>query len=293
MASKPLFEVFLPRARGIGHILRGRVYRMDGFAANEPLTVDLLSESDGTPALLFRRKSDGHGVIRIGEIMPDGLAKVLFGEEHIHKSEQIGSTEEIVDNRHGVAPIDITFRDLFSKTDSESTTQSEGGSVKLTIEAEEDIEVPGVGGGSLKESLETEAHTEFEESSGSSTTREDEGGESTTVPVGKRVRVTETRARADGDIDVTAEGRFKYKIAAGKHSGGRFVGGHNGYWDSFEDFSDVVRGEAPDNWDLAPSFKEHAARHADLWALDPLVASVRYKVTFEGRVLRAYSVEQF
>ena len=44
---------------------------------------------------------------------------------------------------------------------------------------------------------------------------------------GKRIRITETRERADGEIDAWANGKFTYSIAVGEHSGGKFVGGHN------------------------------------------------------------------
>ena len=41
------------------------------------------------------------------------------------------------------------------------------------------------------------------------------------------------------------------------------------------------------------AFKEHPAYHADLWALDALNATVKYKASFEGRVVRSYTVEAF
>lgn len=287
--AKPLHEVFLKRAQGVGHILRGRVWRMDGFAGNERLNVDLIQNDDGTSTLAYTRHSDGDARIEIGNIKPDGLANVVFGEEHIAKSQQLGSNEEVVDNRNGVAEIEVSFRDLFSKTESKEKEKSAGTSIKIAVESEQDIE----GVASFKESVETEAHAELSESEGTETTSEVEGEEGTTVPVGKRVRITETRERADGFIEVTAHGKFVHRLDVGKHSGGGWHGGHNGHWDSWNDFCDVVKGEAPDNWSLAKSFKDKHAYHADLWALNPLEATVKYKVSFEGRVVRSYSVEEF
>ena len=287
--AKPLHEVFMRRAQGIAHLMRGRVWRFDGCTSGEPLNVGLILNDDGTSTLIYTRKSDGHARIEFRNIKPDGLANVVPGDEHILKSEQLGSNEETVDNRHGVAEIEVKFRDLFSETDSKETDKSAGTSVTVSVEATESIE----GFAEFSESLETEAHAEISESEGRETTKEAEGEEDTTVPVGKRVKITETRARADGTIDMMASGKFIHGIVMGKHSGGRFVGGHNGYWDSWEDLCDVVTGHAPDNWCLAEDFKAHRAYHADLWALDPLSATVRSKAKFTGRIVRGYTVEQF
>ena len=85
-------------------------------------------------------------------------------------------------------------------------------------------------------------------------------------------------------VKVTAHGKFTHTVAVGKHSGGHFVGHHNkGYarWDSWNDFVDVVNRRAPDNWDLAASFKQKPAWHADLWALDALESDVAYEVTYD------------
>ena len=290
MTARPLFEVFMKRAQGVGHILRDRgLWRISGFRSNEPLTVRLVQNNDGSTTLQYHRKSDGDGVVEIRNIKPTGLADVSFGEENILKSEQLGSREEVVDNRNGVEVIDVSFRDLFSQTDSKETGKSSGGSLKVSVESSQSIE----GVAEFKESVETEIHEELEETEGSETTKEQEGAESTSVPVGKRVRITQTRARTDGEIEVVAHGQFTHGLTVGKHSGGKFVGGHNGYWDTWPDFSDVVRGEAPDNWDLAPSFKSRPANHADLWALDDLDTEVRYQAKFEGRISVSYRVDQF
>ena len=287
--AKPLHEVFMRRAQGVGHLVRQRIWRMQNFTSGEPLNVELIQNDDGTSTLAYTRKSDGDGRIEIGNIKPDGLANVVFGEEHIEKTEQLGSNEEVVDNRHGVSEVEVSFRDLFSKTDSKETDKSAGTSLKVSVESEQDVE----GVASFKESVESEVHAELSESEGEETHSEAEGEEGTTVPVGKRVRIIETRERADGFIEMTAQGKFTHRLDVGKHSGGHFVGRHNGHWPSWNDFCDVVRGDAPDNWSMAKSFKEHPAYHADLWALDALNATVKYKASFEGRVVRSYTVEEF
>ena len=106
----------------------------------------------------------------------------------------------------------------------------------------------------------------------------------------------ETREKADVSIDVTAHGNFSFTLTAGKHSGGKFKGREGqgwASWESWQNFIDVIRGIAPDNWDLATSFKGKPAYSEDFWVLNPLSADVRYVVKFEGRVVRNYTVEAF
>ena len=44
--------------------------------------------------------------------------------------------------------------------------------------------------------------------------------------------------RADGEVEITADGHFVVsKVSVGKHSGGKFVGGHNGHWHSIDGLS--------------------------------------------------------
>ena len=262
MSSRPLYKVFEQRAQGIGHILRDRgIWRMTGFAANEAMHDYQYNNDDGSVTLAFTRKSDGKGRIEFRNVKASGLSEVNFGEETVLKSEFLGSNEEIVDNRTGTGEIEVSFRDLFAKSDEKSkeTSKSAGTSVSVTVSASESIE----GVADFEESVTAEAHAEYSESESSttSTSKEEEGEESTTVPVGKRVRITENRSRADTQQEVTARGDFTFGIAAGKHSGGKFVGGHNGYWDSWSDFCDAVRGEAPDNICLAESFKHRHPWH--------------------------------
>ena len=289
MNARPLHEVFLRRAQGIGHMLRGRVLGLDGFQGGESLEVILLSSDDGVPLLRFCRKTHDQATIEFSEIRPAGLSDVIFGDEHILKSEQVGSISEIIDNRRGVAEVEVKFRDLFSKSESQEKEKSAGTSVSVSVEASQSIE----GIAEFKETLETEAHAEITESEGSETTREEEGEEGSSVPVGKRVRIIETRERADGEIDVTAKGKFNHQVTVGRYHHGRFITVRGAHWDSFDKFCDVVTGHAPDNWDLAKSFKDHGAYHADMWALDPLNSELRYTVKFEGRIVRNYTVEEF
>ena len=290
MIEKTLQSIFLPRAHGVGHLMRDRVWRMTGFASNEELTVEYI---DGPkPTLRYRRKSDGDSCIEIGEITPDGLADVVWGEERTLLSEQIGSTSEVVDNRGGVEAIDVKLSDVFSATHSSSSSEKTSESVSVTIKSSQSIE----GVASFDESITAAANHEVSESHGEATTRGESGEEHTTVPVGKRVRITETRSRADVEIPVTAHGKFTHTLGLGKHSGGDWKGKPSqgyGWWPSWADFVDCVRGDAPDNWAFATSMRDRPPWHSDLWALNSIEANVAYTVTFSGRNQRTYTIKEF
>ena len=185
---------------------------------------------------------------------------------------------------------EVKFRDLFSKSESQEKEKSAGTSVSVSVEASQSIE----GIAEFKETLETEAHAEITESEGSETTREEEGEEGSSVPPWARGcgslkhenELTEklTSLLKGNSIikllwaDITMEDLSLYVV----HIGILLI-----------NFCDVVTGHAPDNWDLAKSFKDHGAYHADMWALDPLNSELRYTVKFEGRIVRNYTVEEF
>ena len=290
MSDKTLQSIFLPRARGVGHLMRDRVWRMTAFASNEPLTVELL---DGpAPTIRYRRVSDGDACIEIGSITPGALAAVHWGEEQVLRSEQIGSTQQTIDNRDGPAPISVKFADVFAETHSSSSSSKTGVAASVTVKSTQKI--GGVVG--FEESITLAANREVSESEGSSSTRSDTADESTAVPAGRRVRITETRTRSDVDIPVTAQGTFTHTLGIGKHSGGDWQGkpgeGH-GYWSSWDNFVQCVDGQAPDNWDFATSLREHPPWQADRWALNPIDGAVAYVVSWEGRVVRTYTVEAF
>ena len=305
----PVHKVFKPKAIGLLHLMRNRgIWGIAGVNLDHPLSVKQYADGDDAIDLLFLLDDD-HG-IKFGGIKGDGLADVVYGAETISDQTDLGSVSEVTDNRNGVAEIEVDFRDLFAQSDSKETDQSSGGSVKLTLEAEQSIE----GVASFKQSLETEVHTEFSESTGSETSKEQEGDEATTVPKGKRVKITQTRHRADGTTEVSAKGKFTYYIEVGKFDGNKRVkhkshhevfnpdltihhhiapGTPSVHFDSEQQLRDVVTGNAPDNWPFAGSFNARPAYHADLWALDPLDSHVRYSVKFEGRIIREFRVEAF
>ena len=290
VTAHPLHEVFRGRAQGVGHLMRDRVWRMVGFSSDEALLVELIPGPN--PTIRYRRESDHDSCIEIGNITPMGLTHVMWGEETFLESRQIGSTEEIVDNRKGVSTINVKFSDLFGHTETRSDSEKTSVSVSVTVKASEKIE----GVASFEEAITAAANHEVSETQGSSSTRTETGEENTSVPVGKRVRIVETRTRSNVEIPVTATGKFSHTLALGKHSGGKFRGGHGrgyGSWSSFEDFASCVRGEAPDNWDFATSLREHPPWQADLWALNPIDARVAYTVTYNGRTSRTYLVEAF
>ena len=295
MATRPIHEVFEKRAQGVGHMLRDRIWRTRGWAANEPLTVNQINNDDGTITLQYHRESDGHGCIEFRNIKASGMEGDLhYGEETLLNSEQLGAAVEEYHNG-GTHPVTVKFRDLFSHETSHETTddKSAGTSVSVEVTAEESIE----GFADISETVSSEVHAEIahSESSGESTSTEFEGEEETEVGPGECIKVTESRTRADTEQEVTGHAKFTFGLAIGKHSGGKFVGGNGrGYarWNSWDDFLAVVNGHAPDNWPLAESFKHRHAYHADRWALDPLPSEVKYKVKFTGKQVRDYRVEQ-
>ena len=61
----------------------------------------------------------------------------------------------------------------------------------------------------------------------------------------------------------------------------------------FQEFVDAVEGRAPSNWGLADSFRRRPLLDSLKWVTDELKASVRYKVKWEGRVIRTYKVDAF
>ena len=233
------------------------------------------------------------GVIEFGNIQAMDPRNVLFGPETLLKSEQLGATSQTVNNG-GYRDININLRDLFGKEDSseESTEKSAGTSLKVSVESEQDVE----GFAKFKESVEAEAHAEVSESSSRSQTssHEEEGGEDTSVPPGGCIIALESRARADTSQVVTASGAFTHTVRVGQYSH-KVAPKHKWgmvQWDSWAQFVDVVKGEAPDNWPWATKFKEHPPNHGDLWALADINSPLRYVVKFEGKIIRKYSVQK-
>ena len=295
MADQPLHEVFRERAKGVAHLMRHYVGSMRGFNLDEPMTVDLSSE-DGKPKLTYWRSRGNHGswkaFVQMAGITPAGVADVRFGDEHVLKSVSLGSNSEIVDNRTGSGEVSVMLRDLFSKTETEEETKGAGASLSVTVESKQSVE----GVAEFGESVTAEAHAEWEETQGSESTSEAEGEENTTVPMGKRVRITETLSKADGEQDVKAKGKFTHQVRIGWYHGHCHYNKwthHSTSWPTWEEFADVVHGDAPDNWPMAGAFKAKPPYHADLSALAEMEAEVEYTVKFQGRVIRSYTVEEF
>ena len=295
MAAKPIHEVFRKRAQRIGLVLQHRIGRFRNWHPNEPMRAFVHSGSGGTSLVQFQRVSDAGCWIEFGLVTAAGTSGTTYGPETILKAEDLGAVSAHYDNTHGFKPIELSFRDLFAKTDTKEKEASGGTSTKITIEAEEGIE----GFGSVKESLEEEVHAEFAEREGSEVTNEREGEEATIIPVGKSARVTLTRQRADTELEVTSHADFTFNLKAGSHdhrwNHGWKSGGppHKANWDSWQDFVDAVQGDAPDNICLAESFKHHRVPHRYRDVLDELAGEVRYKVRFEGKIIRDYTVQGY
>ena len=291
--AEPVHEVCLPLAQDILFLVRGRgLYRVQSSRQRQALKAFAFPQDDGSTRLLYERMSEHDGAVEFF-VAPGDTAHVVYGDEHILESENLPSVSEVVDARGHDADVEVNFRDLFGQSESSESQQGGGASVKVSIESEQDIE----GVAKFKESVETEAHAEFSETEGTETSQEQEGEEGTLVHAGKRARITETRQRADGEVEITAEGHFVVsKIAAGLHSGGKFVGGHNGYWGSLTDLLDAVTGDAPSNVHLADSFRRRPIGKPGIEAVARLrnfSAPLRYKGKFEGRIIKSYTVEDF
>ena len=294
MSARPIHKVFEQRAQRIGLVLSTRLDRFKNWNphGHEPLNPIVHDDHNGI-LLQYQRVSDAGCWIEFGSVQAAGTAHTVYGAETILNAVDLGAVEETISNLHGLAPIDVSFRDLFASTDTKETEKSGGTSTKIHIEAEEGIE----GFGSIKESIEQEVHAEFSERSSSETTNEREGHESTTVPVGSRVRILETRRRVDSEVTVTSDGAFTFNLRAGGHDH-RWNHGwkkgrpwHHSEWSSWQDFVDLVNGDAPSNTDLYTSFLHHHVPHAWKNVLDPLNSRVRYKVRFEGKIIKTYTVE--
>ena len=290
--ARPIHEVFNKRARGVGHVLRDRVPRFHGFKGQEKLVPRVYDQDGGSMLIQFYRENDIGAVIEFGNVTAAGTANTRYGPETILKAQDLGAVSEMVDNRTGYKPIEVDFNDLFSKTDTKEDTKSGGTSTKITLDASESI----AGFGSIKESIAEEVHAEFAEREGTTTKNERSGGEGTIVPVGKRVQIIMTRKRVDSELEVTSNAMFTHQLHVGQHDHRWNHGwkGHrtrdNFFWDTWEQFVDVVKGEAPSNYELGMSFMKHPASHADLWVLDALEGEVKYKVKFEGKIIKEFAV---
>ena len=296
MKTTPIHEVFEKRAQGIIHMLRMVIPAFQGATSGEPLTVEQTSNDDGVTLRfnMVRHRHVGghwrHGFVEFGNITPLDPKAVTFGPETILSSEQIGSNEQTVDNRDGDGDVEVDFNDLFSHEsgDEKTTDKSVGSSLSISISSEQDVE----GVAKFGESIESEVHAEVSESETKSetTTHEEGGDEATIVKPGHCKIITESRTRADVRQEVSARGDFSFYLIAGAYVTGIKHHHQEHRWDSWQQFVDVINGDAPDNWALADELKKHRVFSADRWALAPLNAPLRYAVTFEGRVIRKYSV---
>ena len=138
--AQPIHEVFLPFAQDIFFLVRGRgLWRIEHSKQRQPLKALAYPQKDGSTRLLYERLDEHDGAVEL-YVTPGDTAHVIFGDEHITKSENLPSVSEVVDARLHDADVDVNFRDLFGRTDSSSSTSSAGGSVKVSLESEQDVE---------------------------------------------------------------------------------------------------------------------------------------------------------
>ena len=285
--AKPIQVVFRKRADRIGVTMASRLPIFANWRPGEPCREFVHNVSGGLILLQYQRISVPGCWIEFGNVAPSGTANTRYGPETLLKAEDLGSVSTIFYNKHGVKPIEITYRDLFAKTDSKETTQSEGESTKISIEATQTIE----GFAEFKESVEQDVHSEFSEVQGTQITNELEGEEGTIVPVGVDLQVTETRQRADTQLEAFSDAQFSFNLKVGYHDHRWNHGWHKGTasWATWQEFEDVIKGDAADNIDLAGSFKRHRPPHYDLAVLDPLDGQVKFSVKFEGKIIKTYT----
>ena len=293
MAAKPIHEVFRARAQRIGFVLKNRIGRFHGWNPNgEGMNVFVHDAGGNAKTIQFQRRSDPRCYIEFGNVTADGTANTRYGKETILQAQDLGAVQETYRN-NGFKEVVVSFDDIFGKTDTKKTDKSAGSSTKITIEASEGIE----GFGSVKESIAQEIHEEFSESESSAVTNEQGGDEGTAVPAGKAVKITQTRKRADTELEVYSDAQFTFNLKCGSHdprwNHGWKKGGppHKATWATWQDFVDVIKGDAADNIDLARNFQVHPAHHYDLSVLDPLNGQVHYTVRFEGKIIKDYDVE--
>ena len=287
--ARPIHEVFLPLARQVAKAHQGRVGRMQDVHDNEPFRVTETANKDGTTTLLYGRTRVHDGAVEFRNIASAGIEGTKLSDETVTKADTLGSNEEDVYN--AVADTDVDFHDLFSETDTEEDSSTEGTSLKVTAEGEGGVE----GFGSFKSSVEAEAHAEFTQSESKASTHESGGENDTVIPKGVRVKIIETRARADGSAEATTTGHFSFAIGVGHHSGGHFVSYHRGtghaFYTSWGQYVDVLTREAPDNWPMVWSFKRRALRGSALAAaIKAINGTLRYRLAFTGRIKRSFQV---
>ena len=168
---------------------------------------------DGTITLQYHRKSDGDCCIEFGSIQASDPQNVVFGEEHITKTEVLSSVTRRIDNSRDTAPDEVSLHDLFSHSSSKETEKSAGTSLEVSVSSSQDIE----GFASFEESVTAEAHAEISESESSGSVRGIRRGSGQDRRWRRDPR-TMVSKRSDGSTSATALACFTW-IKIGKHSG--------------------------------------------------------------------------
>lgn len=303
-SARPIHEVFDEMLYAVLDVTRyAGIWRIHPDSFRNGYRVEQI-EHGGTLTLRYHDKNDWHSVIEFNNIVQSGLSKLTWGDPVYGNMVDLGTLEEEVDNREGVNDFPINFRDLFSQSESSSSTDSTSATQSLTVKAAVSIE----GVGSLETEAMASATEAFEESEGKDSTEEEESSAGTVVPgktynedgsvetMGRRVRVTETRKKGDSTRRGEGMAGFNFGIALGKTTSPHDHWAHGGWehWPTFDRFLDCVKGRAPDNWALAQWWKHHPPAKRDMErVMRPLNAEVSFDAVRPGSVIRSIVVEEF
>ena len=177
-SARPIHEVFDEMLYSVLGVTRyAGIWRIHRDSFQHGYHVEQI-ETGGVLTLRYHDKDDWHGVIEFNNITQSGLSELIWGDPVYGNLVDLGSIQEEIDNRLGVDDFPVNFRDLFSESESSSSTDSTSATQSLTVKAAVSIE----GVGSLETEAMASATEAFEESEGKDSTGEEESSGGTVVP---------------------------------------------------------------------------------------------------------------
>ena len=128
---QPIHEVFLPVAQDIAYLVQGRVWRFEKIKHGEPFKAFAFPQDDGSTKLQYGRVKEHDGLVEM-YVQAGDTAHIVYGDEHILKSENLPSVSEVVDARNHDADVEVNFRDLFGKS-AKAVSSEEGGGASVKV----------------------------------------------------------------------------------------------------------------------------------------------------------------